>query len=953
MDSRGWALVAVCLLSTCWGLPVQNVGGLEKNNTGDSEVPLRPNIFEIIIKENQGSSQLVQEGDIAVQPGRNARICRNNSCFWPKSSDGTVPVPYTLSATYSAEDLDAFKDAMSDFAKFTCIRFVTRTAEPNYLQIEPVDGCWSYVGKIGGRQQLSLAGECIWKGVIQHELNHALGFYHEHVRSDRDDYLTIMTENIAPEDLVNFNKENTNNLGLPYDYASVMHYGRYAYSNKRGQPSMVPKPDPDVPIGQRDGLSKLDVSKINTLYQCNLCSTLLTDPTGTLTSANNPSSYPNNVNCIYLIRVPSDTDKILLLFDAFDLQSSPDCTADYLTIYDGNNKTAPVLLSKACGTRKLQPFTSSGNEMLLVFVTDSSITANGFKASYSSVKCGGTFASSAGTVSSPYYPNIYRANMDCGFYLMAPTGYKVSLTFKSFALEAHPECAYDSLSIFDGANTSSPLIGKYCGSRRVPPVTSTGSSLLLQFHSDDSVNMKGFQATYTFGLTDLVSPQYQDISEQFWLECQNKDEKFVKLKKYLLEGWPSKNNVEYDLLPFYNIAEELWCEGDLFFKSEKCIPPSGVQELILKLAHKTHPGISAMKRIIRLHFWWPGMDRFIDRTVRECNECCNSDKMLKLHVPPLKTVKWPEFPWSKIAFDISGPFQVLPESSRFALVIVDYHSKWPEVKFVAKITSEVVISFFKEVFAREGCPSVLVSDNGVQLVSAEMKLFLQSCNIKHMCTSLYEPHENGQVERFNRVLKGFVSDAIKEKGDWLNRIRQKLWTYRITPHSTTEISPFKLLKGRDPASDTCPWWFKEKCEALVQNNVDVKEVAKRVSGKQSKSEVWYNKKWKTREHELCVGDWVRILKPFLVTKGTSKFGRPIQIKRVFSNSVVTQDGKVWNSGRVAKCPTQDVSKFQPHAVTDRGYISDGGSDSFSDSVASRIKDDRRIRRRPVSLQDFV
>ncbi|XP_078540816.1 embryonic protein UVS.2-like [Lissotriton helveticus] len=496
MDSRGWALVAVCLVSTCWCLPVQIFYELEKNHARHSEELLRPDIFEIITNENQGSSQLVHEGDIAVQPGRSARICTNNSCFWPKSSDGTVPVPYTLSPTYSAEDLAAITDAMSEFATVTCIRFVTRTAEPNYLQILPVNGCWSFVGKSGGVQQVSLDGGCMSKGIVQHELNHALGFYHEQSRSDRDDYVTIMWNNILPGNIANFNKENTNNLGLEYDYSSVMHYGMYAFSNSFGQPSIVPKPIPNPPIGQRDGLSNLDISKINTLYQCGVCSTIISDPTGTVTSTNNPSSYPNNINCVYLVRVPSD--KILLQFDAFDLQSSSNCASDYLTIYDGDNKAAPVLLSKACGTGELQPFTSSGNEMLLEFVTDGSITASGFKASYSNVKCGGTFTSSAGTVSSPYFPNIYNSNMDCGFYIMAPAGYKVSLTFTSFAVEPDSSCSFDSLSIFDGAKITSPLIGKYCGSKLVPPVTSTGSSLLLQFHSDDSLNMKGFQATYTF-----------------------------------------------------------------------------------------------------------------------------------------------------------------------------------------------------------------------------------------------------------------------------------------------------------------------------------------------------------------------------------------------------------------------------------------------------------------------
>ncbi|XP_069481361.1 embryonic protein UVS.2-like [Ambystoma mexicanum] len=502
MDGRIWVFFAACLLSSCFALPVQMSAPerifyeLEKRYE-QSVKHQNLDVFEIITKENEGSSQQMREGDIAMKPGRSAMVCTNNNCFWPKSSDGTVKVAYTLSSTYSSADVSAITDAMQEFSTLTCIRFVNRTTESNYLQIQSVDGCWSYVGKSGGGQAVSLSGGCLSKGTIQHELNHALGFYHEQSRSDRDNYVTIVTANISPGNGGNFNKENTNNLGLEYDFASVMHYGKYAFSSTYGQPTIIPKPNSDTPIGQRNGLSNLDVSKINTLYQCNVCSTLLSDTTGSLKSSNNPSAYPNNVNCIYLIRVPSD--KVLLQFDAFDLQSSLNCVSDYVKIYDGDSKTAPVLLNKACGSGLPPPFTSSGNEMLVEFVTDDSITGSGFKASYSNVQCGNTFTSSPGTISSPFYPNVYHSNMDCDFYILAPVGYKVSLSFTTFNIEADATCAYDNLSIFNGAKTTSQRVGKYCGTNLVPPpVTSTGNSLLLQFHSDESLNLKGFQATYTF-----------------------------------------------------------------------------------------------------------------------------------------------------------------------------------------------------------------------------------------------------------------------------------------------------------------------------------------------------------------------------------------------------------------------------------------------------------------------
>lgn len=53
------------------------------------------------------------------------------------------------------------------------------------------------MGTIGGKQRVSLdSNGCIYKGTAIHELMHAIGFYHEHCRNDRDDYVTIHYENV-------------------------------------------------------------------------------------------------------------------------------------------------------------------------------------------------------------------------------------------------------------------------------------------------------------------------------------------------------------------------------------------------------------------------------------------------------------------------------------------------------------------------------------------------------------------------------------------------------------------------------------------------------------------------------------------------------------------------------------------------------------------------------------
>lgn len=97
-------------------------------------------------------------------------------------------------------------------------------------------------------------------------------------------------------------------------------------------------------------------------------------------------------------------------------------------------------------------------------------------------------------------------------------------------------------------------------------------------------------------------------------------------------------------MPMFKVSEELELEGDLLYKGGKYVPPFGIQKAILELAHKSHPGMSAMKHLVRNYFWWPGLDRMVDRTVRECEVCMSSEKMMKLNVPPMRSLDWPTEP---------------------------------------------------------------------------------------------------------------------------------------------------------------------------------------------------------------------------------------------------------------------------------------------------------------------
>ncbi|XP_063050209.1 low choriolytic enzyme-like, partial [Engraulis encrasicolus] len=147
---------------------------------------------------------------------------------------------------HSSRERAVIERGLQSFAQSTCIRFYRRTHQRDYIHIQSRSGCWSYMGCQGGEQVVSLARSgCIHHSVVQHELLHALGFDHEQCRSDRDQHILIYWQNIIPEYIFAFKKINTNNLGTPYDYSSVMQYERYAFSRNR-QPTMVPYPNPNV-----------------------------------------------------------------------------------------------------------------------------------------------------------------------------------------------------------------------------------------------------------------------------------------------------------------------------------------------------------------------------------------------------------------------------------------------------------------------------------------------------------------------------------------------------------------------------------------------------------------------------------------------------------------------------------------------------------------------------------
>jgi len=188
-----------------------------------------------------------------------ARTSRNH--LWPDAE-----IPYVIDGSVGTKARNDIAWAIAHI-NATELKLRPRTdADKDYVVFvnEARGGCSSYVGRIGGRQEIQLEDDC-GRGSTVHEILHAAGFYHEQSRGDRDEYVTIHWDEIAAGRQLNFEKRDSLGQDIgDYDYGSIMHYSSRAFS-RSGKPTITPK-RAGVTIGQRDGLSELDRAAIRYLY---------------------------------------------------------------------------------------------------------------------------------------------------------------------------------------------------------------------------------------------------------------------------------------------------------------------------------------------------------------------------------------------------------------------------------------------------------------------------------------------------------------------------------------------------------------------------------------------------------------------------------------------------------------------------------------------------------------
>uniref|UniRef100_A0AC34GXX8 Zinc metalloproteinase n=1 Tax=Panagrolaimus sp. ES5 TaxID=591445 RepID=A0AC34GXX8_9BILA len=190
--------------------------------------------YKSIQEANKGLEEYLFEGDILLSPQeidemlnpRKKRQAMATKSRWNK----TQPIPYFFDSNVNAGTRTLFRQAATFWSDNTCLNFKESIATPHIriiTDVADIYGSPCYARTIDGTNVLSLGDSCAYFNTFTHEIAHTLGFWHEQSRHDRDNFITVIQENMNPLFVGNSIKQTpltNNNYGQPYDWGSVMHY---------------------------------------------------------------------------------------------------------------------------------------------------------------------------------------------------------------------------------------------------------------------------------------------------------------------------------------------------------------------------------------------------------------------------------------------------------------------------------------------------------------------------------------------------------------------------------------------------------------------------------------------------------------------------------------------------------------------------------------------------------
>ncbi len=270
-------------------------------------------------------------------------------------------------------------------------------------------------------------------------------------------------------------------------------------------------------------------------------------------------------------------------------------------------------------------------------------------------------------------------------------------------------------------------------------------------------------------------------------DVTRKDPLLKEIMKFVMQGWPTKQ-LDRKFKQFHRMQEDLTCEKGILVLNGRAVIPEELKRPALQMLHEGHLGIARMKSVARDYLYWTGMSKDIEKLASSCETCkaVNPDTRAKVYEQWPKAMK----PLERIHVDF------FHFAAKTALIVVDAHSAWLDVKLLGKTDALSTIHALGEILENFGDPHTIVSDNGPPFASADFHKYWENQQVKVLHSPTYHPQSNGLAERGVQEAKRFLKKSMFEsdsKFEINNAIREFVRIHNFFPNTQGIVPAHKML----------------------------------------------------------------------------------------------------------------------------------------------------------------
>ena len=315
------------------------------------------------------------------------------------------------------------------------------------------------------------------------------------------------------------------------------------------------------------------------------------------------------------------------------------------------------------------------------------------------------------------------------------------------------------------------------------------------------------------------------------------DETLRKIKSLVKHGWPASiKSLDPDLRKYWGIHNDISVVDNLLMAGSRILVPLSARPQILREIHEGHQGISKCTLRARSAVYWPGIYKEIENMVGNCGACREFENAQQKC--PMILTEVPAQPWHTVGADL------FKYKGKWYVLVTDVYSKAPFVRPLSNTGAYETVKAIKSIFAENGIPAKVVSDNGTHFTAALFEKFAREWRFELVLSSPEYPQGHGLIERHIQTIKKCMHKCDVSGYDF----DLALLVMRSTPLGPDMPSPAELLHGRR---------FRTTLPTHVPNPPNSMNIQQKLIDRQKVAAERYNQHAKAKT-ELHKGQSVRV-----------------------------------------------------------------------------------------------